>query len=220
MIKAFLKKIEPKWDAMLEKPFLRSITNGTLSKKVFLFYLVQDTLYLRDYVKCYAFAITKTNDIKVIRILLDCLKLIEKDETAVHIKYLKDYGYTEEKALLESKDKINEEYLNYMFNLSKNGSLSEGLVSLLPCAYSYYYIFKNCKERAMNEKTYSENYYKAYIDYYSSFGYVSGLKKLDILCELVLKGKSNFDKELYKIFETSTEFEAKFWDMPLMQVRS
>ena len=112
MLKAFLKRIEPKWDAMLEKPFLRGITDGTLSKEVFLFYLIQDTLYLRDYVKYYAFAITKTNDIEVIRVLLDCLKLIEKDETAVHIKYLRDCGYTEEKALLESKDKINEEYLN------------------------------------------------------------------------------------------------------------
>ncbi len=205
---------------MLEKPFLRGITDGTLIKEVFLFYLIQDTLYLRDYVKCYAFAITKTNDIEIIRILLDCLKLIEKDETAVHIKYLRDNGYTEEKALLESKDRINEEYLNYMFNLSKNGSLTEGLISLLPCAYSYYYIFKNCKKRAINWKTYSENYYKAYIDYYSSFEYVSGLKKLDVLCAFILKEKENFEEKLYKIFETSTEFEAKFWDMPLMQVRS
>lgn len=216
LLSGFLKKIEPKWCAMMEKPFLKGIVTGKLSKGIFLKYLIQDTLYLRDYVKGYAFAITKTDKIEVIRLLVNCLRLIEKDEAAIHVKYLKDYGYTEDEALMKNKNKINEEYLNYMLEKSKEGSLSEGIISLLPCAYSYHYIFTCCKIKAKQEATCEKNYYIDYINYYSSAEYANGLKVLNKLCDVIFKNVETSEENLYKIFEKSTEYEAKFWDMPML----
>ena len=114
VISDFVKKITPKWREMLDLPFLKGVINGSLSKESFLEYLIQDTIYLKDYAKCYAYAMTKTNNIEIMRILYDCLGIISKDESCVHIIYLKDLGYTESKALCRSIHEVNRKYLDYI----------------------------------------------------------------------------------------------------------
>ena len=63
MISNLVKNATPKWVNMVKLPFLKSIINGKLSKEAFLEYLVQDTIYIKYYAKCYAYAMTKTDDI-------------------------------------------------------------------------------------------------------------------------------------------------------------
>ena len=217
MLDLLLKRVRPKFSAMLEKKFLKELINGNLEKKRFLDYLVQDTLYLKDYAKCYAFLITKTENIKAIRILVDCLGIIKEDEAAVHIKYLKDFGLTEDEAFSKPISKVNRNYLDYMLNICKNRTLSEGLVSLLPCAFSYYYIFCSCKDESKFFDTYNNNYYKDYMNFYSSAEYKKGLEALSVLCKLVFEGSDANFKDLYTIFEKSTDFESKFWDIPFLE---
>lgn len=216
MLELFLEKIRPRFEAILEKRFLKELIVGNLERKKFLDYLVQDTLYLKDYVKCYAFLITKTDNIKVIRNLVDCLNIIKEDESTVHVKYLEDFGFTEQKALCEPAVKANRDYLDYMLSTCKNSTLARGLTSVLPCAYSYYYIFCFCRDKAKIYKTYDGNYYKNYIDFYSSAEYSKGLDKLNSLSELIFKNTSSKFEDLYDIFEKSTNFESNFWDIPFL----
>ena len=217
MLELFLEKIKPKFEAMLEKRFLKELIVGNLERKKFLNYLVQDTLYLRDYVKCYAFLITKTDNIKIIRILVDCLNIIKENESAVHIKYLEDFGFTEQEALCEPMVGVNRNYLDYMLNICKNGTLAEGLASVLPCAYSYYYIFCFCRDKAKIYNTYDGNYYKKYIDFYSSAEYSKGLDELSSLSNLVFENTKNNFENLYGVFKKSTNFESNFWNIPFLQ---
>ncbi len=49
-------EIEPIYDTILELPFIRELTAGTLSEEIFLFYLKQDTLYLADYSRALSLA--------------------------------------------------------------------------------------------------------------------------------------------------------------------
>ena len=44
----------PLWRAAADEDFLTGMGEGTLDRQAFLDYIVQDSLYLRDYLKAYA----------------------------------------------------------------------------------------------------------------------------------------------------------------------
>lgn len=217
LVDSFVHKITPEWENMLDLPFLKGIINGNLEKGHFLKYLIQDTIYLKHYAKCYAYAITKTQDITVMRMLYDCLGIIAKDESMIHIVYLKELNCTEDEALLNPMHKINEAYLNYMLEFAKTGTLAQSIMCLVPCALSYYYIAVKCKEKSVALKTYENNYYKKWMDFYSSAGYKESCNLIQKLCQIVLKKLEREEiNELYKIFKTSTHHEKLFWNIPFM----
>ena len=48
------------WPRYLTHPFVTEMADGTLPKEKFRYYMVQDYLYLRDYVKIFAAILQKT----------------------------------------------------------------------------------------------------------------------------------------------------------------
>ena len=47
------------WDDCANEKFLNEMADGTLDKKKFYDYIIQDSIYLRGYLKEFAFAMTK-----------------------------------------------------------------------------------------------------------------------------------------------------------------
>ena len=45
----FLEKTEKLWNDFNNHPFVKGIADGSLDKNKFKHYIIQDTLYLRDY---------------------------------------------------------------------------------------------------------------------------------------------------------------------------
>ena len=57
------------WPRYLTHPFVTEMADGTQPKEKFRYYMVQDYLYLRDYVKIFAAILQKTDDFEQIRFL-------------------------------------------------------------------------------------------------------------------------------------------------------
>ena len=57
------------WPRYLTHPFVTEMADGTLPREKFRYYMVQDYLYLRDYVKIFAAILQKTDDFEQIRFL-------------------------------------------------------------------------------------------------------------------------------------------------------
>ena len=53
------------WEEGYRQPFIRELGAGTVPRDTFAFYLIQDELYLNDYAKVHALAVTKTDDNEV-----------------------------------------------------------------------------------------------------------------------------------------------------------
>jgi thiaminase/transcriptional activator TenA len=53
------RSIEPIYAAILKHPFLTGLTDGSLSREAFQFYVVQDAHYLRYYAQCLSLAAVK-----------------------------------------------------------------------------------------------------------------------------------------------------------------
>ncbi len=204
----------PRWDEMLDHPFVKGMTDGTLDKNKFAAYLIQDAIYLKYYGKVYAWGILKTDDTITMRLLYKDMDVITSSEDIMHIVYLNELGYTEERALSQPIHPKSKAYIDYMLSVSENEPLAYGVIGLMPCSLSYYYIASECKKRAIAAGSYQNNYYKSWIDHYSGEDYKACYDRHITLCNRVTADVTEAEKEkLKEIFLRGTEHEWNFWDM-------
>ena len=84
------------WPRYLTHPFVTEMADGTLPKEKFRYYMVQDYLYLRDYVKIFAAILQKTDDFEQIRFLSGEMANTIDETFRTHLPYMKRLGVTEE----------------------------------------------------------------------------------------------------------------------------
>ena len=63
------------WQQCLDSPFLQQLGAGTLDEACFKGYIVDDSLYLREYAKVFAWGMTKAEDLDAIRTTTLCSPL-------------------------------------------------------------------------------------------------------------------------------------------------
>ena len=84
------------WEDGYNHPFVQELGAGTLSKDKFKFYLLQDYLYLLEYAKVFAMALTKADDEKMLSNLSAITKATLVDEMKLHHLYMKEFGISDE----------------------------------------------------------------------------------------------------------------------------
>lgn len=206
----------PLWQKYMAHPFIQGMIDGTLPRENFAWYLMQDSQYLKDYAKVYATAFIKTDDVELMRDIYRDMSLIVTDESMMHIRYLKDMGYTEADAFAAPCAAENREYLDFMLKTAAEGTEAEGLVSVMPCAFSYRDIGIYCYEQATARGTLEGNYYADWIRDYAGENYQGIFNHAVKVCDYVTKDLDDAQKaRLKQIFYRSSEYELGFWDMAM-----
>lgn len=121
------------WDSYYEHPFVDGIGTGTLDKEKFKFYIIQDYLYLLNYVKIFALGVVKSDneyDMKQFSLLTDG---ILNSEMGIHKVYLKKFGLVSDDIIKYKPTLENLSYTNYMLSIAHNGGIKEITVALLAC---------------------------------------------------------------------------------------
>ena len=204
------------WEKYMTHPFITGMIDGTLEKEKFAFYLMQDCQYLKDYAKVYATSFIKCDDIHLMRHIYRDMQVIVSDESMTHIRYLMDMGYTEDDAYAAPTAAENREYLDYMLQVAREGSVQEGLISMMACTFSYYHIALHARTTAMQNGTYENNYYAAWMDDYVGPIYKGIYDSTEKLCEEITQKLNDDEKQrLTDIFIRSSEYELDFWDMAM-----
>ena len=86
----------PVWEKCLHSEFLTHLADGTLDEACFKGYIVEDSLYLREYAKVFAWGMTKAKDMQTIRTYYSLLSFVNESEDAARLHYLKHFGLTDE----------------------------------------------------------------------------------------------------------------------------
>ena len=148
-------RAEKIWPRYLSHPFVTQMADGTLPLEKFRYYMLQDYLYLRDYVKIFAAIIQKADDFEQIRFLSEELADTIGETFRTHIPYMKRLGITEDEIRSARTHIDNNAYTHYMLWEAQAGDVLTGLVTLLNCSWSYAYvaekIVNRCPEALHNE---------------------------------------------------------------------
>lgn len=200
------------WNDYLTHPFVKGIENGDLDIKLFENYIIQDSIYLKEYARVFALGMYKSKKLKDLQIFYKILSFVESNENSTRAKYLKEFNITDDEIENIVPRKETQDYIDFMINTAENHDVPEILMAVLPCMFSYCYIFR---EVAKNTASVShENKYWDFINDYISERYLQWcLEWGEYTNNLCIDFEEERKKKLIDIFRKSSEHEMKFWDM-------
>lgn len=204
------EKADPLWQAVLGHPFVRGIGDGTLSRDRFEFYLKQDYAYLTDFSRVFALAAAKAWTLKDMATFATLLSVTLNTEMELHRKTCAAFGIPAEELEKTRKGMITTAYTNQLVRTCYEGSLSDIVAVLVPCACGYVEIAQALKSRGLPDN----RFYRDWIETYSSREFREFadwlIEKMDEHAERASGQRKEY---WYRIYETSARFEFLFFDM-------
>ncbi len=211
-VKACVEDSLPIWEACLNTEFLQKLENGTLEEDCFQGYIVEDSLYLREYAKVFAWGMTKAADMDTIRTLYSLLAFVNEGEGATRLSYLKRYGLQDGEIQHLPQRPENLAYTECMIRAARDGEgIPECMMACLPCMLSYGWIFQKLLARSPQvQKTpywplvrdYAGEHYETLCRSWSAY--------TDQICGELTPARR---RRCLEIFRICSEHELHFWQM-------
>ena len=202
----------PIWQECLETPFLRGLADGTLDENCFLGYIVEDSLYLREYAKVFAWGILHARSMSEVRAYYSLLSYVNESEDATRLKILEQYGLTDEAVQALPLRPENQTYVDTMIDAARQGEgAAECLMACLPCMLSYIWIFEKLVEAhpgAVDTK------YGALVREYVSKEYGDVCRQWAVFANGICEGLDEARKaRCREVFRACSQHEYNFWRM-------
>ena len=141
-VSALVQADLPVWEQCLQTEFLQKMENGALSEDCFKSYLVEDSLYLREYAKIFAWGMTKATTMAAMRTYYSLLSFVQENEDLTRLRYLEQYGMREADIQSLPLRPESRAYLDCMIDAARTGEgEAECLMACLPCMLSYGWLF-------------------------------------------------------------------------------
>ena len=186
--------------AIFEMPYMIEFSEGILSQERFLFFKVQDILYLKEYSK----GLHAIGD------------LITKEHQGTFHKWSE--GVDKELDLLQNRFKTelqNSEmspsnllYISYMFSCLREGNLPKILAAFYACFWVYFKVGKQLFKTALKPNPYQE-----WINFYHSEEFGKDVREYKKILNQSLENLPEDEiKECIKTFRKTCKMEYKFWD--------
>ena len=196
------------WSEYTDHKFLSDLVSNKLPDKNFKKYLVQDYIFLQQFLKILALSVYKSKSFEEINRSVNFIKGIDH-EIKLHISYCKKWKIPLRSLSNIKVESANSAYTDHVLSVGKNGNNLDIFSSLSPCIIGYGEIgFKLSKI-----KNWKKSKYSSWIKMYSSKEYKQVAK--DNIDYLDILFKNSKDKNLTKLknnFKKSTILERNFWE--------
>jgi thiaminase (transcriptional activator TenA) len=193
----------------LEHPFLRGLTDGSLPRDRFQFYLIQDGLYLRAFSRALNTLAAKAPKeewaLTLSQHAIDAIRA----ERELHETILRSYGLTAADAARATMAPANAAYTNHLLASVHRLSFVEGLAAMLPCYWIYWEVGKHLVKRGSKDPS-----YQRWIDQYSGDAYAASVRQaLAIMNDAAREASPAQLASARALFERSARYEWMFWEM-------
>jgi len=123
--------------AILEHPFVTGLTDGSLQRGAFEFYVIQDAHYLREYARALSIAAARAPAEADIAMFNEHAAGAIAVERSLHESFLAEFGLTERDVARTPLAPTNLSYTSYLLATAHGGSFAELVGALLPCYWIY-----------------------------------------------------------------------------------
>lgn len=199
---------------ILRHPFLTGLTDGTLSKDAFRYFVIQDSHYLRAYARALALVSAKATDPDAVALFAghasDAIA-VEKD---LHVSLLHGLGLTEAAVDAAGSGPTTTAYAAYLLGVCATATYAEAVATVLPCYWVYRDVGRELIARSSPDPLYAE--------WIASYG----SPEFDEVVESVLAVTDGLGSDLgpserkrcHEHFATTTRYEWMFWDAAYQQL--
>ncbi len=198
------------WQRELEHPFVRGIGDGSLQPERFRFYLEQDYLFLIDYARVFALAVSKAPDLAA---MSEFAKLCAETlgvEMELHRSACAEFGVTPAQLEAVQASQTTRGYTGHLIQVAATGGLADIVAAVLPCQWGYAEVARHLEAQGRPE----EPRYRKWIEMYASPEFEDYGRWLRAQMEDLAPALSSEGRERLKShFHTSSRWEYLFWEM-------
>ncbi|MDF1760804.1 MAG: thiaminase II [Coxiellaceae bacterium] len=195
-------------DKILKHNFNKELLDGTLCKKRFVFYLLQDRYYLKDYSRALAITASRLDTNENIKTFLQFALEAIDDEQALHTKYLHQYKSIITDINVTEPSPSCFMYTNYLLQTAATKPVEQAIAALLPCFYIYQEVARHMQQQIILTNNHP---YGDWIVLYAGDDFQrSTAMAFNVLDNLTKH--SHCLTDVKKHFIRSTKLEWLFWD--------
>jgi len=195
--------------AILAHPFIAGLTDGSLPRDAFAFYLVQDALFLRRYAQALAAVAGQAPDTAGTEMFARHAAGIVAAEMSLHESLLADLGMDPASVDGAQEAPTTLAYTSYLLAAVRGGSYGEGVGAVLPCYWIYWEVGKHLVGKGSPDPG-----YQRWIDTYGAAEF--GAEALEVIAVTDKLGPALAPAERERVrrhFRATSRYEWMFWDM-------
>ncbi len=207
------QRIESIYHSILTHPFVKGLTDGSLTDAAFRFYAIQDALYLRDFARGLSLLAAKapTDDTSVM--FNEHAKNAIVVERALHGSFFDKWNLTSQEVYATPQAPNNVLYTSYLLRVAYERPFHEGLGAFLPCYWIYWEVGKELERLGSPIPIYQQ-----WIDTYAGDEFADVVQQVIALTNSVAETLTAAARErIAEHFVMTSRFEYMFWDMGYRQ---
>lgn len=197
--------ITPIYESIQNMSFIEELTNGTLPKEKFQFYMAQDSLYLAHFGRTLALIGAKIYDID------DALTYIRFAENAIvvenilHESYFKDFEVSDKGIIAPTCH----HYIHFLRSTAALEPVEVAMAATLPC----FWIYKKVGDYIYSNQQEENNPYQRWIETYGGEEFALSVKNAIAICDKAAANTTTeIRKKMTEAFITASRMEYNFWD--------
>lgn len=189
--------------------FNAELANGSLPKDKFIYYLLQDSLYLNEFSRALSLIAARIADNTHMHAFMQFALGAIQSEKDLHKNYITKFQQFLNQDLTTVKQSpACFMYSNFLLKTASLNAVEEAVASILPCFFVYHEVGKNMKKNLDINNPYSD-----WINLYSDKDFAEAVTRaINITNELGEKANVITQQNMINCFYKATELELMFWD--------
>jgi len=197
------------YEAILKHPFLTGLADGSLRDEAFAFYVIQDSLYLKQYGHTLAAIASRAPDASETEMFARHFIGVVAVEQQLHDELLGELGIDPATADVAEMAPTTLAFTSYLVATARGGSYAEAVAAVLPAYWIYWEVGKELRRRGSPDPR-----FQRWIDTYSGADYGAYVQEVLDLANRLGAGLSEVERARMRWhFRTSSRYEWMFWDM-------
>ena len=127
----------PDWRAFTRHAFVEGLADGTLPRRAFLHYLVQDYVFLIHFSRAWALAVVKAESLAEMRTAAALVDGLVNHEMQLHVAVCAREGISEKALFTAEEDLENLAYTRFVIDAGLSGDFLDLMAALAPCVLGY-----------------------------------------------------------------------------------
>ncbi|AZA92552.1 Thiaminase-2 [Chryseobacterium nakagawai] len=197
--------IEKHYQSILDMPFIKELSDGTLPQKKFRFYMAQDSLYLEHFGRTLSIIAAKITDLQDVLTFMRFAENAIVVENALHESYFKDFGLSD-KGVLEP---ACHHYIHFLRSTAALESVEIAVAAVLPC----FWIYREVGNYIYEIQNTVNNPYEKWIATYAGEEFSAAVDQAIAIGDKIAENSTEETrKKMTEAFIMASRMEFHFWE--------
>jgi thiaminase (transcriptional activator TenA) len=197
------------WRAIENHAFLRELHAGTLPMNRFIYFILQDYIYLLDFAQVLCQGGAKSPDLATLELFSRHALGAVEVERSFHASFGQTLGLSRKQLDAVPKGPITQAYIGHLQSVARSGSLGELVAAVLPC----YWIYGEVGRRLYKGRPRKPKIYREWIETYAGEAFWQPVREQIGLMDKIGAAASSREKKVMAAnFILSSRYEFMFWE--------